>query len=429
MPAGRRCLNILLINHYAGSTRHGMEFRPYYLAREWVRSGHRVRIAAASFSHVRARQPALDGGRAATRELVDGIEYLWYPTPAYASNGLARVRNIASFLRQMHRDAAAHARDFAPDVVIASSTYPMDIWVARRIARRAGARLVYEVHDLWPLSPVEIGGMSRWHPFILLCQAAEDHAYRVADATVSLLPKTGPYMASRGLDLARLHVVGNGVAAEDWAAGELPLDAGIAAWLDAQRTAGRTVVGFTGSHGVPNALDVLLDAAKAMRAEPVAFLLVGEGMEKARLARRVADEGLHHVGMFAPVPKLQLPTLLRRLDVAYIGWKRLPIYRFGIAPNKLMDYMMAGCAVLHSVDAGNDPVQEAACGLSVAPESAPAVVDGLRRLIAMGADERARLGRRGREFILNHHTYGVLAPRFLAAAAGQPQTTTLEARA
>src|SRR5438094_8464906 len=33
-------MNILLINHYAGSVRHGMEYRPYYLAREWARRGH-----------------------------------------------------------------------------------------------------------------------------------------------------------------------------------------------------------------------------------------------------------------------------------------------------------------------------------------------------------------------------------------------------
>ena len=50
-------MNILLINHYAGSPRHGMEYRPYYLAREWVRLGHQVQIVAASWSHVRSVQP------------------------------------------------------------------------------------------------------------------------------------------------------------------------------------------------------------------------------------------------------------------------------------------------------------------------------------------------------------------------------------
>jgi hypothetical protein len=114
------------------------------------------------------------------------------------------VRNIATFLsaRVARRPNGWCAR--RPDVVIASSTYPMDIWVARRIARLAGARLVYEVHDLWPLSPMELFGMPRWHPFIMLCQLAEDTAYRDADAVVSMLPKVHDYMASRGLDLRKL---------------------------------------------------------------------------------------------------------------------------------------------------------------------------------------------------------------------------------
>ena len=181
-------MNILLINHYAGSPWHGMEYRPYYLAREWVRAGHRVQIVAASQSHVRSRQPQVSESTTAgpLDELIDGIAYRWWPTPAYTGNGVGRVHNIWRFLRQVWGDARRLVDAFKPDVVIASSTYPMDIWVARRIARMARARLVYEVHDLWPASPIELAGMSRWHPFILLCQKAENVACRDADAVVSI---------------------------------------------------------------------------------------------------------------------------------------------------------------------------------------------------------------------------------------------------
>ena len=151
-------MNVLLVNHYAGSTRHGMEYRPYYLAREWVRSGHRVQIVAGSWSHVRARQPDVHG--APVDEVIDGIDYRWLPTPAYSGNGVGRVRNIWAFLSRLWREAPMIVARVRPDVVIASSTYPFDIWVARRLARLAGARLVYEVHDLWPASPVELSGMS-----------------------------------------------------------------------------------------------------------------------------------------------------------------------------------------------------------------------------------------------------------------------------
>lgn len=402
-------MRLLLINHYAGSPRHGMEYRPYYLAREWVRAGHVVQIVGASFSHVRSVQPAPGD------ELIDGIAYRWLATPRYQGNGLGRVLNIAVFLGRLWAQARRWATSFRPEVVIASSTYPMDIWVARRIARLAGARLVHEIHDLWPASPIELSGMSPAHPFIRLCQKAEDDACRDADRVVSMLPKVAEHLASHGLDLRKLHLVPNGIVPEDWAGEAAALAPALAAHLAQQQSHGRVIVTYAGSHGEPNALDVLLDAAKAMAGEPFAFVLVGSGHEKARLARRVADEGLANVAMFEPIPKAQIPALLAATDIAYIGWKRQPLYRFGIAPNKLMDYMMARAPVLHSVEAGNDPVAEAGCGLTVAPQDPAAVADGLRRLAALPLEERRAMGERGRAFVLANHSYPVLARRFIEA--------------
>ena len=404
-------MNILYLNHYAGSPALGMEYRPYYLAREWVRAGHRVQMLAADFSHVRTRQPQ------AGHEAIDGIAYRWVATPRYQGNGFGRVKNIAAFLRAVWADTPRLVRDFKPDVVIASSTYPMDIWVARRIARRAGAKLVYEVHDLWPLSPIELSGMSPRHPFALLCQAAEDAAYRDADVVVSMLPKVQGHMAGRGLDLRKLHIVPNGITLDEWQGEPPALRDDVAQALAAARAAGRTVVGYAGSMGLPNALDTLLDAAALLRNEPLQIMLVGGGHEQARLAQRVVAEGLHRVQFLPAIPKAQVPTFLAGVDIAYIGWQRVPIYRFGIAPNKLMDYMMARCAVLHSVEAGNDAVAEAGAGLTVAPESPAAVAEGLRQLAATPLQERRAMGERGRAFVLAHHTYPVLANCFLQAVA------------
>lgn len=410
-------MNILYLDHYAGSPTHGMEYRPYYLSREWVRLGHRVRIVAASWSHVRAVQPQAPRRPAPLHwaQAVDGIDYEWWLTPGYRGNGVGRVLNIAAFLTPLFLTAGRIAREFAPDVVIASSTYPMDIWVARRIARLAKARLVFEVHDIWPLSPIELGGMSPSHPFIRVCQAAEDAAYRCADTVVSMLPCVHDHMAAHGLDLSRLHVVPNGVSPDDWDAPAEPLRADLQSAIDRSRAAGRTLVAYAGSHGVPNALDVLLDSAALLGDDGIDFVLVGDGMEKSRLQQRVEREGLARVQLFEPIPKAQVPALLAAVDIAYIGWRRSPLYRFGIAPNKLLDYMMAGVPVLHSVEAGNDPVADAGCGLTVAAESPAAVAEGLRALAAMPPAVRSEMGQRGRDHVLRHHAYPALAERFLRA--------------
>ncbi len=157
--------------------------------------------SAASHSHLlTARQPALTTGKV-THETIQGVFYRWFPTPVYSGNGLGRVRNIVSFLGQLWMSSKKLARELEPQVVIASSTYPMDIWVAAQIARHSRAKLVFEVHDLWPLT--RQGGVDRtsmecrrWHPFIIWCQRAEDYACRRADVVVSLLPKAADYLES-----------------------------------------------------------------------------------------------------------------------------------------------------------------------------------------------------------------------------------------
>jgi glycosyltransferase involved in cell wall biosynthesis len=404
-------LRILLINHYAGSLRHGMEYRPYYLAREWVGLGHAVLIVAASQSHVRSVQPAPGSER------VDGVNYRWLRAPAYRGNGVGRVINIAVFCLKLAWHAKRLARDFRPDVVVASSTYPMDIWPAQRIARLAGAKLVHEVHDLWPLSPIELGGMSPRHPFIRVCQAAEDFACRHADAVVSMLPRVQEHLRDHGLDLRKLHIVPNGVLVDEWDAPGEPLAGPLAEHIARAHASGRLVVGYAGAHGLANALDSLLDAAALLRPEPFEFVLVGDGAERARLARRVAAEGLTNVRLFEPIAKRSIPALLRALDVAYIGLQRVPIFRFGIAPNKLMDYMMAGCAVLSAIEAGNDPVGESGCGVSVQAESPAAIAAGLRVLAALPAEARRAMGQRGRRHVAEHHTWPVLARRFVEAVS------------
>lgn len=402
-------MRILLINHYAGSTRHGMEFRPYYLAREWVKAGHEVMIVAASYSHIRAKQPEFDGPL--LDETIDGIKYRWYDTPAYDGNGARRVINMIAFLWALWRDAMRLVSDFRPEVVIASSTYPMDVWVAKRLAKRAKAKLIYEVHDLWPLTPIELGGMSKWHPFILWVQWAEDYAYRTADKVVSLLPNASGYMESRGMNPAKFAYVPNGISEEEWTL-PAPLPPDVQKALMTLRETGRPVVGYAGTHGLANALDVLLDAAALLRVE-AHIVLVGTGPEKERLLERVKCEALENVLMFPAIPKASIPSFLEAVDAAYIGLLPEPLFRFGISPNKLMDYMMAAKPIVMAIDAGNDPVAEAKCGYTVPPGDAAAVADAIRRLLEVSPAEREAMGLAGKRFVQTNQTYPVLARRFL----------------
>ena len=404
-------MNILYINHYAGGPRYGMEYRPHYLAREWVRARHNVTIVAASHAHVRSTQPVMDGKF--TSEMVDGIRFVWCATPEYVGNGLKRVANMFAFCRRLQQ--WDQWLGTAPDVVIASSTYPLDIYPARQIAHAHGSRLIWEVHDLWPLSPIELGGISPRHPFMLLLQKAENDACLSADVVVSMLPKADAHLRAHGMAQDKFIYIPNGIDPAEWSGqAETKLPATHAGVISESRDKGQMLVAYAGAHGVANALGTVLDAAAQLRDLPVKFLLIGGGPEKAALAERVANENLTNVDVLAPVPKWAIPALLREMDVLYIGLQRQSLFRFGISPNKLMDYMMAGRPILCAIEAGNDPVGKAQCGFSVEPENAAALADAVRRMKDVGADARRLMGQRGQEYVQSEHLYPELATRFLS---------------
>jgi glycosyltransferase involved in cell wall biosynthesis len=408
-------MRLLLINHYAGSPKHGMEFRPYYLAQEWRRQGCDVRIEAATFSHLRRVNP--DQQR--HTQFVDDVQYSWWRTPSYVGNGLGRAVNMASFTTQLTWNARAIAQSFHPDVVVASSTYPFDIFPARRIASAVQARLAYEVHDLWPLTPVEVGGMSRTHPFVLACGLAERYAYRNADCVVSMLPAAERYMRQNGLAAGKFVYVPNGIDVAAWEGPGSSMPQEHAELCRSLRAQGRFIVGYAGSHGIANALDTLVDAAAMLRDVPVSIVMVGQGPDRERLHAHARAKGLQNVHFLPTVPKDCVPALLASMDAVYLGWLRRSIYRFGISPNKILDYMMAARPIVHSVEAGNDPVAESGCGYSILPEQPSAVADAIVQLFRLDEGKRREMGERGRRFVLEHHDYRVLARRFLDATTGK----------
>jgi glycosyltransferase involved in cell wall biosynthesis len=409
-------MNILLINHYAGSTKYGMEYRPYYLAREWANVGHKVVIVSASFSHLRSKNPKIDNE--IQEEIIDGIKYIWIKTPEYKGNGVKRVINMFGFVWKLTKNSKKFAKEINPNVVIASSTYPLDIYPAYLISRFSKAKLIFEVHDLWPLTPIELGAMPKWHPFIVMMQIAEDFAYRKADKVISILPKALEYMVSRGLDPKKFVYIPNGIDINEWQSFNTHLPQEHEEIIERLKREGKFLVCYSGSHGISNALDYFVESAIYLRDLPIALVLVGQGLEKEKLQKYVVEHNFNNVIFLPSVPKNSIPNLLSKMDILYIGWRRSPLYRFGISPNKLFDYMMAGKPVIHAIEAGNDLVQESGCGISVPPEDPVAIAEAIKKLLIMSPIEREEMGRRGREYVIKNHDYRILAKKFLEAIDG-----------
>lgn len=408
-------MNILYINHYAGSPKYGMEFRPYYLAKRWVNKGNSVTMIAASHSHVRAVQPISNS--TFTSEKIDGIDYLWSKTPVYSQNGAKRFINMLVFVLRLFQYAFKIPKTHAPDAVIASSTYPLDIFPAWFIARKFKAKLIFEVHDLWPLSPIELGGMSKNHPFIMLIQFAEDFAYKRSDAVVSMLPKTIEYMVSRGMKREKFNYIPNGIELKEWEQSATHADSAsgkeIQEKINQCNVSGFFTIAYLGTHGLANCLDNLINAAEILKDEKVFFFFVGPGPEKETLKSLAEKKNLKNIAFFNSIPKTEIPIITKLFDANYIGLKKESLFRFGISPNKLMDYMAAKKPIINAVEAGNDPVQEAGCGLSVPAENPKALAQAILEIKNKPSDELRLMGENGYRFVSSENDYEKLALKFL----------------
>lgn len=404
-------MNILYLDHYAGSPEMGMEFRPYYLSREWVKMGHHVTIFAGDYSHLRKRNPEVE--RDFQIETIDGIEYVWIKTGKYSGNGIKRALTMERFVRKLYIHAKRISKRWTPDLVIASSTYPLDTYAAQRIAKYSQAEYVHEVHDMWPATLYEVGGMSKKNPFVVAMQIAENSAYRNCSKCVSLLPYAKDYMVEHGLVPDKFVNIQNGIEQEEWENAEEIPDEHKKFFNEHKE---QFVVGYFGGHALSNALDKSLDVAKKFLEEgdgETIFVFVGDGIEKKKLVERVEAEKISNAYFLRPVSKKSVPNLLQHFDCSYMTGVDSPLYRFGLCLNKLYDSMMAGIPIVCAFDAPDTLVRIHTCGFQCSPSDVDQVIFSLKKLKALTEEERKRMGANGRNAVLKHYTYKQLAKEFL----------------
>ena len=402
-------MHILYINHYAGSQEMGMEFRPYYLSREWINMGHSVTIIAADYSHLRKKNPNVRADFSC--ELIDGIEYVWLKTGDYDGNGAQRAITMGIFVEKLRLHARYVAKRWNPDIVIASSTYPLDTYAAQKIAYYARAKYIHEVHDMWPSTLYEIGGMSKYNPFVVAMQIAENHAYKNCDELVALAPYSKDYMVKHGLKPYKFHNIQNGIVEEEWESKVRVPDDYLKFFQQHEKD---FIVGYFGGHALSNALDIILDAAKLCKDPSVIFVLVGKGVEKQRLMERKKLEHIDNVYFFDQVDKNMVPDLVSHFDCSIMTGVSSPLYRFGLCLNKMYDSMMAGIPLICAISAPKTLVEEYECGIQISDVTAENIVTAINMLKDLPEEKRKLLGNRGKQAILDRFTYKKLAEEFAA---------------
>jgi glycosyltransferase involved in cell wall biosynthesis len=260
-----------------------------------------------------------------------------------------------------------------------------------------------EVRDLWPQTIIDMGELSARNPIIKALQVLERFLYRRAERIITLSPLAHEYITACGVPRGKIVWIPNGVDLSRSG------DFKVSASPEPEKV---FKVMYLGAHGQANALDVLIQAAKVIQDQgyhEIRFVLVGDGSEKPGLMALAKELGLRNVEFREPVPKSEVPKALREADAFLVQLGGTEVYRYGISSNKLFDFMAAGKPVFSSAAAPQNPVEEAGCGFTIPPRDPNALAEAVIQLYQMSPEERAEMGKRGREYVEKYHDICKLA--------------------
>ena len=334
----------------------------------------------------------------------NGIQFIWVNIPTYNP---ASVRRFWSMLVFTYRVLRLPKKILSPANWLLVSSMPIfPFLVIKRLrAKWRIEKVIFEIRDMWPETPIYLMGYSQVHPFIMFLRWLQKRALKISDGVASLLPDNKEYLESLAKKPLQWCYLPNGVQVEDH---HEPIDV----YSKLKNLNGKFITCYAGTIGYANALDVYIELIVAMKdQQDFHFLFVGDGYLKEKYQKQLSN--YENVTFISKIPKLAVPTLLELVDLCFISWHRSELYNFGVSANKYFDYMMSGKPVLVSSQGFTDPVKLSGGGSVVTEIGVEPLKAELQKFGAMSVAERKDIGQLGRKYVLEHHTFSGIANNYL----------------
>tara|TARA_R110001632_G_scaffold28927_2_gene77012 strand:+ start:35329 stop:36552 length:1224 start_codon:yes stop_codon:yes gene_type:complete len=393
---------IWVLNMTAGKPDSGWGERHYYFSKYWIQKGYDVKIISGSYNHLFHNQPKIDETKNFTIEEVEpGITFCWVKIPEYDGGSIFKLWSMIKFAlrtRKLTPDLLGK-----PDHIIVSSMPVFPIITGYYLKKKLEVKkLFFEIRDLWPLTPMYLKGYSKWHPMVLVMAWVEKFGYRKSDYIISLLPKADTYINKISKDPKKFNWIPNGIDEKLLTRETLPNE------VIKQLPKNKFIVGYTGTMGMANALEYLIDCSILLKEnKEIHFVFVGDGYLKKELQQKVSNYS--NVTFIQKINKNQVQDMLSYFSVCFVGRNNTPLFDYGVSSNKFFDYMLAKKPVISSSNKIKDPVELSGCGYVVTPENSEAIKEKILHLFKMSKEEREEIGEKGYDYVTKYHNFDYLS--------------------
>lgn len=392
-------MRILLVSMYYYPEPHSI---PHDLAVELRDRGHTVEVITGFPNYPSGK--IYDGYRIRhwQWESIEGIRVL--RLPFYINRSKSALPRILSYLSFTILAAIlGFIKVKRPDVIW---TYQVGLpGVLLSTLKRAP--LIHEVQDLWPEWGVSSTSGMRKQLFQLL-DFQERLIYRHARAIVTISNGFRRVLIDKNVPDKKINVIPNWANEQNFHPAPRDPELG-----RIEQFTGTFNLVYLGNIGTAQGLDVVVSAAEQLRnMHDIRFIIIGDGVERERLAGQAANKGLSSVRFLGSRPQEKASEYLAWADVVLIHLKDEPIYAITI-PSKTYGYLACGRPILAAAS-GNvaNLVTELGAGIICPPENPEALAEAVRHFYSLPVEERERMGKAGQEAFQTQFTRHILGNRY-----------------
>ena len=332
---------ILYIHQYFKTPKESGAIRSYHIAKGMVKRGHHVDMITGG------------NGRSYQLEVVEGI--MVHRLPIAYTNNYSFLKRSISFVKFVSSSLALIGKLPKSDLVYATST-PLTVGIISLWLKwKKNISYVFEVRDLWPEAPIQLG-VIRSRAIKFLLKKLEKKIYLNASRIVALSPgiKEGILAVDNSLQVD-----------------VIPNMSDVSFFDPISTSEKRTfTIGYFGTFGIANDINFILEIAHHCHQEklPIEFLLIGEGSEKGTIELKAHELGLRNITFFEHVNRIAVREYLSKVDASITCFQDRPILQTN-SPNKFFDGLAAGKLMIVNTKGWlKDLVEENDCGFYIDPD-------------------------------------------------------------
>lgn len=350
-------MKILYLHQYFRTPEEGGALRSWYLSKALAEAGHEVTLIT-SHNH----QDCIN-------RKINGVDVIYLPIRYNQKFGVfRRLKSFFVFAKEAYKTAL----HIPADICFATST-PLTIgWTALKLKQKKELPFFFEVRDLWPEVPIELGiikdPLSKY-----FTRKLELKIYKEAEKIIALSPGIADSVKQVAPEKP-VFLIPNMSDADYFKPSTKNFDAD---------TGNVFTICYTGALGQANGLDSLLEFAKEVQKRKlnVKFILSGTGSHDNYLRKRAENERLTNVSFTGHLSKEAVAKLLEEADASYISYADYHILSTS-SPNKLFDGLAAGNICISNTGGWiKDLIEQNHCGFYYKPDQPGQAADKIQDLL------------------------------------------------